>query len=104
MPRSGPRPQCWKVQGEIPHKQYLAWLQMKAQANYRKEIFALNFEEFQMLWQGLWERKGRGVDDYCLTREDPDGAWIRGNVMCMPRVEHLRRQKLYKMEKRRNGN
>jgi hypothetical protein len=104
MPRSGPRPHCWKVQGEVPHKQYLAWLQMRAQANYRKEIFALDFEQFRLLWVGHWERKGRGTDDYCLTREDPDGAWIMGNVVCMPRVEHLQRQKLYKMEKRKNGN
>lgn len=103
MSRSGPRPHVWKVQGEIPHKQYLAYLQMRAQANFRREIFALSFDEFQRLWMGYWDRKGRGTDDYCLTREDPDGAWIWGNVVCMPRVEHLRRQKFYKTE-RKNGN
>lgn len=96
MPRQGPRPHCWKVQGEIPHQQYLSWLQMKAQANYRGEVFALSFEEFQRLWQGHWEQKGRGITDYCLTREDHKGAWIWGNVICMPRIEHLRRQKQYK--------
>lgn len=101
MPRTGTRPHCWKVQGEIPHQQHLAWLQMRAQANYRKEIFALSFEEFQRLWQGNWEQKGRGTGDYCLTREDPDGAWIWGNVLCLPRVEHLRRQKLYKKERKK---
>lgn len=100
MPRSGIRPHCWKVQGEIPHAQHLAWLQMRAQANYRKEIFLLTFEDFQMLWAGFWNRKGRGTDDYCLTREDPNGAWERSNVLCMPRVEHLRRQKLYKQDKK----
>lgn len=103
MSRSGPRPHCWKVQGEIPHAQHLAWLQMRAQANYRREIFALSFEEFQRLWAGNWDRKGRGSEDYCLTREDPDGAWIWGNVICMPRIDHLRRQRAYKSEKR-NGN
>jgi hypothetical protein len=74
---------------------------MRAQANYRREIFALSLEEFQRLWQGYWDKKGRGVDDYCLTREDPEGAWIWGNVVCMPRVEHLRRQKLYKQERKK---
>lgn len=102
MSRSGPRPHCWKVQGEIPHQQYLSWLQMRAQANYRKEQFMLSFEEFQTLWLGHWDQKGRGQNHYCLTREDPDGAWIRGNVVCIPRLEHLRRQKLYKKE-RQNG-
>jgi hypothetical protein len=103
MPRTGTRPHCWKVQGEIPHKQYLAWLQMKAQANYRKEVFALSFDEYQRLWLDNWAKKGRGSNDYCLTREDPEGAWIWGNVVCVLRVEYLRRQKLYKMEKK-NGN
>ena len=104
MPRSGPRPHCWKVQGEIPHKQYLAWLQMKAQASYRRELWMLPFAEFQQLWLGLWERKGRGIDDYCLTREDPEGAWVLGNVSCIPRHEHFQRSGRYKAEKRKNGN
>lgn len=101
MSRSGPRPQCWKIQGEIPHKQYLAWLQMKAQASYRKELWMLTFPEFQQLWLGQWERKGRGIEDYCLTREDPQGAWVMGNVTCLPRHEHFRRAGLYKKEKRK---
>jgi hypothetical protein len=101
MSRTGPRPNAWKVKGEIPHQQYLAWLQTKAQANFRGEVFALTFEQFQQLWADNWHLKGRGKESYCLTREDPDGAWIIGNVMCIPRVEHLRRQKVYKGQ--RNG-
>lgn len=104
MSRTGPRPQCWKVQGEIPHKQYLAWLQMKAQASYRKELWMLTFEDFQQLWLGRWDRKGRGINDYCLTREDPDGAWVMGNVFCLERREHLKRSGRLKAEKRKNGN
>lgn len=102
MPRQGPRPHCWKVQGDVPHQQHIAWLRAKAQANFRNEIWALSFEEFQTLWQDLWEKRGRGSEGYCLTREDPDGAWIWGNVNCIPRIEHLSRQRLYKTE-RRNG-
>lgn len=63
----------------------------------------LTFEDYQRLWQGQWERKGRGRDDYCLVREDPEGAWEYSNVLCMPRVEHLKRQKQYKQEKRKYG-
>jgi len=101
MPRSGPRPHVWKVQGALNHEQYCAWLQMRAQAMYRKEIFALSFEQFQILWREHWDMKGRGSDNYCLTREDPAGAWIWGNVVCMPRIEHLRRQKLFKIERKK---
>lgn len=102
MPRSGTRPHTWKVKGDIPHQQYRAWQQTKAQASFREEEFSLSFEEYQKLWDGLWHLKGRGVDDYCLTRDNPDGAWEIGNVSCIPRIDHLRRQKLYKME-RNNG-
>jgi hypothetical protein len=76
---------------------------MKAQASYRKETWSLPFEEFQQLWQGRWDRKGRGIDDYCLTRQDPEGAWVLGNVFCVPRHEHLTRSGKYKAEKRKNG-
>jgi hypothetical protein len=101
MTRSGPRPKCWKVQGEIPHAQYCAWLQMRAQANYRKECWQLTFEDYQQLWLGRWDQKGRGVDDYCLTREDPNGAWCIGNVMCIPRREHFKNNG---GKRRNNGN
>lgn len=102
MSRSGPRPHCWKVQGELNHSQYLAFLQMRAQASYRKETFNLTFEDFQLLWKDRWDMKGRGSDNYCLTRQDPEGAWDLSNVHCILRLEHLRRQKLYKQE-RKNG-
>lgn len=62
----------------------------------------LTFEDYQRLWMGNWDKKGRNKDDYCLVREDPEGAWVNGNVLCLPRVEHLRRQKLYKQENK-NG-
>lgn len=102
MPRKGIRPHTWKVQGELNHSQYLVFLQMRAQANYRGEKFSLTFEEFQSLWAEHWHLKGRSSDDYCLTREDPDGDWVLANVKCIPRVEHLRRQRRYKKE-RSNG-
>ena len=96
MPRQGPRPHCWKVPGEVPHEQHIAWLRAKAQAVYRGEVWLLTFEEFQTVWLGYWQQRGRSSTSYCLTREDPDGAWAIGNVACIPRIEHLRRQKLYK--------
>lgn len=101
MPKQGRRPHIWKVQGEIPHQQYCAWLQARAQANYRGEVFLLAFEDFQLLWAGYWDRKGRGRDDFCLTREDPEGAWERSNCQIIPRLEQLRRQKFIKVK--RNG-
>ena len=96
MPRSGPRPHVWKVPGEIPHKQHIAWLRAKAQANYRGEIWLLSFDEFQRIWLGYWDQRGRGATDYVMSREDADGAWAIGNVSCVQRIDYLRRQKEYK--------
>jgi hypothetical protein len=99
MSRSGPRPHCWKHQGEIPHRQHLAWLQMRAQANYRREVFELTLEDFQHLWADHWHKKGRSNADYCLARIDSQGPWRLDNVACMPRIDHLRRQKTLIQEK-----
>lgn len=107
MPRQGPRPHVWKVQGLVPHQQHLAWMQMKAQATFRGEEFNLTLEEYQYLWRDNWDMKGRGSEEYCLTRDDPEGPWDIKNTQCVQRIVHLRRQKLYKMEKNngkyRNG-
>ena len=103
MPRAGPRPHVWKVQGEIPHQQYVAWLKMKAQADFRGEPWQFSFEDFQQVWQGHWEPKGRGKDDYCLTRTNIQEAWSKGNVECIPRIDHLRRSQQRKKEMRENG-
>lgn len=96
MPKQGIRPHTWKVQGEIPHQQHIAWQRAKAQANFRGELWMLTFEQYQQCWLGQWERRGRASDDVCLVREDPDGAWEPSNVSVIPRIEHLRRQRLYK--------
>lgn len=96
MARTDLRPHTWKVQGEIPHKQYIAWLRAKAQANFRKEVWLLSFDEFQRLWQGHWERRGRGTENFVMTREDHQGAWVMGNVQVTRRYEYLRRQREYK--------
>ena len=104
MSRTGLRPHTWKVQGEVPHRQYCCWLQMRAQAQYRGEQFLLTFEDFQRLWQQHWDCRGRGSTDYCLTREDPEGAWDIENTRCVERGEHLRRQRLFKSKSRRLAN
>lgn len=86
-----PRPHVWKVQGEIPHQQFVAWQRMRAQANFRKEAWTLTFEEFQEIWQPYWHLRGRASRDYCLTRWDYDLPWDRDNTVCMERREHLKR-------------
>lgn len=90
--KKGLRPHTWKVQGDIPHEQHIAWLRAKAQANFRKEEWLLTFEEFQTLWEGMWHMRGRHVENYCLTREDSDGPWDTKNTVLVNRREHLQQQ------------
>lgn len=98
------RPKAWKVQGEIPHKQYGTWLQMRAQANYRGEVFLLSFAEYQQVWLGMWDRRGRGKDDYCLAKIDPEGSWQLGNIEVLPRVVFLQRKNSLRRGKKNGAN
>jgi hypothetical protein len=96
MPRTGIRPHTWKVQGEIPHQQNIAWLRAQAQARFRNEVWLLDFDDFQRLWAGLWQFRGRGSEDYVMTRDDHQGAWVLGNVSVTRRYEYLKRQREYR--------
>jgi hypothetical protein len=99
-PKGVRKPHRWIVQGEIPHQQFECWHKMRAQANFRGDVFLLSFEQFQLKWAGFWDRRGRGRDDYCLTREDTEGPWDWSNTVCVPRLVHLRRQAQFKKLRR----
>lgn len=92
MPRKGPRPHIWKVKGERGHDQHIAWMRMKAQANFRGEEFDLTFEDFQLLWDEHWEERGRKSYEYCLTRADSTEPWNATNTICVQRLEYLTRR------------
>ena len=101
MSRSGPRPHTWKVQGELNHTQYIAWLRMKAQAQFRKEEWTLSFGEYQTAWRDHWHSRGRAATDLCMTRHDAEGAWSADNIKLVTRSEHLRRLRIHKGSKRK---
>ena len=83
------RPHVWKVQGELNHTQYIAWLRMKAQAAFREEAFEITFAEFQDLWRDHWHLRGRVKGSYCLTRLDHKEPWDRVNTVCITRAEAI---------------
>ena len=108
----GPRPHIWKC-GPDPklHAMYMPWLRAKSQSDYRLrqglEVgeFKLSFDDWVELWGENWNFRGKGPDSYCMTRKDYNKDWVLDNCEIVGRLEHLRRQSIFKVEKnKRNKN
>jgi len=80
------RPQCWK-HGPDPrtHFMHRIYVQKKAQASHRKEIFNFEFDEWKAMWDEKFDLRGRKSDDYCMTRTDPNGPWDEYNTFIATR-------------------
>lgn len=89
---TGPRPQVW-VSGPdiVKHEQYVAYIRHKAQADYRKEPYALTWEDWLWFWDqdDNWANRGRKNTAVVLTRQDKLGPWSRANCVIMTRLQHL---------------
>jgi hypothetical protein len=102
--RRKPRPNAW-ITGPDPlrHKQYLVWLQQKNQAQYRKEGWDIDFDRWLEIWGDLWFYRGRGSEDFCMTRLDFDLPLTADNVEVITRLEHLTRHRARQIESRREN-
>lgn len=100
----GPRPNAW-ITGPDPvrHDQYTQFLKQRAQARFRKEGWALEFDDFVMAWGTNWHKRGRLTDDMCMTREDYDLPWAPNNIVIVPRHEHVRRSWVVKFARGQTG-
>jgi hypothetical protein len=103
MSKKGPRPHTWRYRDPVVHLQHIAWMRMKAQADFRGEPWDLSFDEFISFWQTYWPQRGKASDQYCMTRCDPDGAWSPDNVEVVTRIEQLRRAQQQKSPRRRKN-
>jgi hypothetical protein len=87
-----PNPKSWK-NGTclITRDKYYAFAKHKAQAHFRGESYELTFEDWCSLWpDDVWIKRGRQVDDLCLTRWDFAGEWSMVNVVVCTRRDHFR--------------
>ena len=59
-----------------------AYAQHKANASRRGIEMRMTLDEWKHVWDGsgLWERRGRGADKYCMCRYKDDGHYEVGNV------------------------
>jgi hypothetical protein len=85
-------PHKW-ISGPCPrrHAMYKAYSQQKNQANFRKEGWTLEFDDYAELWDVLWEQRGMGAEQYCSVRIDIRLPWEKGNVTLMLRKDQLAR-------------
>ena len=99
--RGKKRPHVW-ISGpdEYRHQMYHPWMLAKAQANFRKEEYELTFDEYFEFWDGKWHLRGRGIDDLCMSRINPDKPWKKSNVHIITRQEHLTTQGIWNIHKR----
>jgi hypothetical protein len=86
------RPQVWFYPDPIEHQIHEWSMRARSQAWYRGEEWLLTDREYIDLWltDDRYKQRGRSVDDLCLTRLDPDGAWSLDNVHIITRKEHYK--------------
>lgn len=86
---SGPDP--------IEHEKYYAWQKHRAQAKFRGEDYSLTWEQWQTIWPTeLFLKRGRGVDDLCVSLNNLEEGWHLWNVVVCTRKEQLKRNKEYR--------
>lgn len=89
----GPRPHTWCTGPDpVTHAQYNAFVQARAQADYRRELWHLTFAEYQLIWLDQWHLRGRTRGSVCLTRGDPDLPWSSANCHVITRQQHAQSQ------------
>lgn len=84
-------PQQRKYKDPELYSKYIDFLRAKAQANFRKEKWLLTEEEYFKIWNpSRYCRKGRAIEDLCMTRIDFFGPWCKGNVAVLTRALHFK--------------
>ena len=88
-PYSGPRPYAWHYKDPFDHERHLPYLRFRAQCLYRKEAIELTIEDWFDLWKDplVWAQRGRGSDNYSITRIDRELPWRYDNCVIITRRE-----------------
>jgi hypothetical protein len=89
----GPRPHTWRAGPDpVTRAQYRAWTQTRTQAEWRGEIWRIDWAQWQAIWQGKWAQRGRTSDSLCITRRDMSLPWSESNVILITRRQHGQRR------------
>lgn len=104
MPRKGIRPHVW-VSGPDPerHKRYLQWLQQRNQAQFRGEVWNLEFDDWLMIWGDNIRYRGRQKGSMTMVRCDYDQPWSNTNARIVDRMEHAQVQQALTAKRRKEN-
>lgn len=104
MPQRGTRPHTW-VTGPDPlrHAQYQAFLRSRAQAWFRGETWAIEFQPWLDLWAPHWDKRGRHRGSYHMTRLDDTQPWQQGNVQVVDRQAWRKKQAQARADSRKTN-
>ena len=78
----------YKHEDPVLRAQHTAFHRMRAQAKHRGDLFELTFEEFESVWNGRWEQRGRKPHELCMRRIDATLPWRLDNITVIERSEH----------------
>jgi len=91
--RKAKRPHLWMTgPDETRHQQFNVFRQQKNQANWRKEGWELDFEDWVSLWGDKWAERGRKPEQYCMTRISDTDSWNQNNVIVIKRIDFFQVQ------------
>ena len=76
-----------------------AYVLSRNQARARQQQWLLTEQEYDEMWQGKEDQRGRGANSLSLCRIDLDKPWIRENCVLMTRTQYRA-----KMKKKQNPN
>lgn len=92
-----------KYQRIIDRDRALGFYRSRAQAEFRYENWEITLEQWCEIWpDDMWARRGREVNDLCMTRTDLDGAWSVDNILLMTRGQQLKRKEEYRRHRIKN--
>jgi hypothetical protein len=88
-------PATWKSGPDLEaHDQYYCFMQQRNQARWRKEgwLDDLDFFTWKKVWDdsGEYANRGRGPENYCMTRIDRTLPWSKDNVQVINRLDHFK--------------
>ena len=68
-----------------------AFHRQRAQAHFRNEIWTLTYEDFCLFFpdEQTFNRRGRGIDNICLTLLEPELGWTLENAILVTRHQQL---------------